>query len=69
MSLIRFKKLKIVQIMNNRINNIDNLINFVDNLFELKKMYIAGNDIEFNTKRVMDVLNSIKNQTNIKIEY
>jgi Leucine-rich repeat (LRR) protein len=67
--LIKFKKLKVLQLMNNLIDNIDNLIDFIKILFYLEKINITGNKINFIEGNNNNIVDYIKSKTTIKFEY
>ena len=64
--LIKFTNIKIIQINNNEIKDINNLKNFVNELKQLKKLSIKGNKLE---KKNDNILREIKKEGKIKIFY
>ena len=64
--LIKFTNIKIIQINNNKIKDINNLKNFVNELKQLKKLSIKGNKLE---KKNDNIINEIKKEGKIKIYY
>ena len=64
--LIKFTNIKIIQINNNEIKDINNLKNFVNELKQLKKLNIKENKLD---KKNDNILREIKKEGKIKIFY
>ena len=59
--LNKYKKLKIIEMRNNSIKNIDNLNSFLKELPNLKKFNIKGNNIDMHLEGNKKIMNSVKN--------
>ena len=66
--LIKYKKLKIIEMRNNSIKNIDKLKSFFEELPKLKTFNIKGNNINMYLEENIAIMNSVKNvRTNLDI--
>ena len=62
MPLIKFKKLKYIDLENNIIDNIDNLTSFLNEVTFLEKMNLKGNRIELKKKKIEELLKDLRSE-------
>ena len=58
--LVKYKTLEKIIIRNNNINNIDNLVSFVNSFKNLKELDIKGNNIDLNEGKNEDIILKVK---------
>lgn len=58
--LAKYKTLEKIIIRNNNINNIDNLVSFVNSFKNLKELDIKGNNIDLNEGKNEDIILDVK---------
>ena len=62
MLLIKFKKLKRIELERNNIDNIDNLDHFISELKYLEKLNLKGNKIDSDDKRIIKSLDALRKE-------
>ena len=67
MPLIKYKNLKKIDLGENKINNIDHLINFIKELKNLQKISIKYNLIDLNDIKNYKILNYIIKELKVKL--
>jgi Leucine-rich repeat (LRR) protein len=66
--LCKYKSLEFINVRRNCINNIDNLISFIEEFIQLKKIDIRYNNIDFNDNKNENIISEIKKRF-VDIDY